>query len=88
MKHMSLVLLALPVAALGAAPQISDVAFGQTTSGSRDVTVTYTLANAPAIVTMDVLSNGVSIGTANIRHLSGDVNRLVQPDPSVCKTIR
>ena len=70
MKHMSLVLLALPVAVLGAAPQISDVAFGQTTSGSRDVTVTYTLANAPAIVTMDVLSNGVSIGTANIRHLS------------------
>ena len=89
MKRISLFLsLLLPAFAFAAAPQVSDVTFGQITQGSREVTVSYTLTNAPAIVTMDVLSNGVSIGAANIRYLSGDVNCLVQPDPAVRKTIR
>ena len=44
---------------------------------TRCVTVDYTL-DAPAIVTFDVLTNGVSIGAANVTHAYGDVNRLVQ----------
>ena len=43
------------------------------------VVLNYTLADAPGIVLFDVLTNGVSIGGANIQRVSGDVNRLVQP---------
>lgn len=56
-------------------PQITDVQAKQNGS-SRRVTVTYHL-DEPAIVTMDVLTNGVSIGAANINHIVGDCNRLV-----------
>ena len=79
MKRLSLaILFALPVLAFAAAPQISDVAFGQVTPGKRTVTVRYMLTGAPAVVTMDVQTNGVSIGAANVRYLSGDVNRAVR----------
>ena len=45
---------------------------------SRLVRVGYTLDGDPGIVTIDVQTNGVSIGAANIKALAGDVNRLVQ----------
>lgn len=45
---------------------------------SRLVRVGYTLDGEPGIVTIDVQTNGVSIGAANIRALAGDVNRVVQ----------
>ena len=44
---------------------------------TRRVTVTYDL-DEPAIVTMDVLTNGVSIGDANLHYVSGDCNKLVK----------
>lgn len=56
-------------------PQISNVVLSQDEL-SRRVAVTYTL-DEPAIVTMDVLTNGVSIGDANVQYVSGDCNRLV-----------
>ena len=77
----------LPTLAFAAVPQVSDVAYGQVTQGSRLVTVSYQLADAPAIVTMDVRTNGTSIGAQNIRFLSGDVNRVVQPDTQNRKVI-
>lgn len=47
---------------------------------SLQATVTYDLTGEePGIVTCDVLTNGVSIGAANVRFVVGDVNRLVQP---------
>ncbi|MBR4615552.1 MAG: hypothetical protein IKO55_08105, partial [Kiritimatiellae bacterium] len=55
-------------------PQIALVAAGQ--DESRVVTVKYTL-DEPAIVTFDVLTNGVSIGAANLKSTTGDLNRLV-----------
>ena len=77
------ILLALGVVAtsatLLAAPSVTSVAFSQEETGPRTVTVNYTLTGEEAIVTMDVLTNGVSIGDANIHFLEGDVNRLVQP---------
>lgn len=39
--------------------------------------VDYSLANGPAIVTLDVLKNGVSIGRKAIASAAGDVNELV-----------
>ncbi len=70
---------ALASVAFGAAtdvPTVSGVTYTQ--SGGRAVTVSYTLADAPAIVTMDVLTNGVSIGADKVTHLEGDINRVVQ----------
>ena len=46
-------------------------------SASKTVTVKYTLEEAPGIVTVDFLTNGVSIGEANFANVSGDVNRKV-----------
>ena len=58
-------------------PQITTFTVEQNET-TRRVTVTYTL-DEPAIVTMDVLTNGVSIGGENIQFVSGDCNKLVQP---------
>ena len=66
-------------ATIYAAPSVTSVSFSQEETGPRTVTVDYTLAGEEAIVTMDVLVNGESIGDENIQYLEGDVNRLVQP---------
>ena len=54
---------------------VSDVTLTQ--SDSRLVTVSYKLGSKPAIVTVDFLTNGVSIGEENFSNISGDVNCLV-----------
>ena len=72
--------LAVPSCGLAAASPVL------TLTGTREldgppfsVELTYTLEDAPGIVLFDVLTNGVSIGGANIQRVSGDVNRLVRP---------
>ncbi len=65
------------LAAVAAKPTVSDVSFTQNVA-KRNFTVTYTLADAPAVITFDVLTNGVSIGAKNITHAVGDVNRRVE----------
>ena len=63
-----------------ASPSISEksVVMSQAES-SRQVVIAYDLLSAPAIVTVDILTNGVSIGAANLTYFAGDVNRVVQP---------
>ena len=83
MKHHTPVLvLALAAAFIARAdaqiPSVSDVTISQGTS-SRAVTVTYTLADAPAIITLDITTNGVSIGQQNVWAIDGDANKVVQP---------
>ena len=52
-------------------------------SGTRAVTIGYTLSNGPAIVTVDVFTNcvgdafGASVGGCNLWTLGGDVNKMV-----------
>ena len=58
-----------------AVPQVSNVAMTQ----YGKCKITYTLSEAPGIVTFDILTNGVSIGAQNLTNAVGDVNRLVQP---------
>ena len=67
---LSAILLAAAVIADPADPQISNVRLAQNCI-SRRVTVQYDLDEA-AVVTMDVLTNGVSIGGANIQAVMGD----------------
>ena len=71
---LSLALLCTAALADPADPQISN--FNVTQDAARVVRVTYTLDEA-AVVTMDVLTNGVSIGGANVQNLVGDVNKLL-----------
>jgi len=70
------ILCSISLTALAAAAQadVTSVTFAQ--NSSRGVTVDYTL-DAPAIVTVDFLTNGISIGAANFRSVGGDVNRYV-----------
>ena len=72
---LSMTLLAAVVCANPADPQISNVRLSQN-SISRRVTVKYDLDEA-AVVTMDVLTNGVSIGGANVQNVMGDCFRKV-----------
>ena len=58
---------------VGAAPSVGNVTLA---ASGHTVNVTYDLSEN-AIVTLDILTNGVSVGYDKIRHLSGDVNRPV-----------
>ena len=55
----------------------ASVTWTQTRNGT--VTVGYTLTGAPAYVSTEFFTNGVSVGAAGQVGLSGDVNRIVQP---------
>lgn len=58
-----------------AGPSISNVVLDQDTD-SQVVTVTYDLTGDPAIVTLDILSDGLSLaGAGALRHVVGDVSR-------------
>lgn len=83
MNSRMLTLSAAIVAALTATavPEVTNVTMSQDIG--RLVTVTYHLAGAPAIVTMDVVTNGVSIGDENVYRLSppsGAVSKLIAED--------
>ena len=86
MKHLALessyfaaaLIAATAAAGAAATPEISGVTIAQD-GMSRAVTVNYTLSGENAIVTLDVLTNGVSIGAANVWAVEGDVNKLVGP---------
>ena len=62
-------------AAHAAVPQIRNVRIGHVPGGK--VFVTYDLAGADAVVTVDFLTNGVSIGQSNFTNVTGDVHALV-----------
>ena len=77
MKSLFLFLSAVATAgaAFGAMPAIDSVVLRQ--DGDRVVTVDYELRDAPAIVTVEFLTNGVPVDVADCTRLSGDVNRFV-----------
>lgn len=77
MKHLILSAFSCLALAAVAAPAVTDVTFAE--AANRDVTVTYSLADEPAVVTFDVTVDGVPLGGEHLRDLSGDVGRIVQP---------
>ena len=72
---------AATVPLLAAVPVVSDVSMTQ--DASRRVTITYTLSDAPAVVTVDIQTNAngstwSSIGGENIQQMTGDVWKKVE----------
>jgi formylglycine-generating enzyme required for sulfatase activity len=65
---------------------VSDVTYFQTEQ--RDMVVNYMLTgDESAVVTLDILTNGVSIGTQNFTRLSGAVNTIVAPSATTTNRI-
>lgn len=62
----------------GAAQAVPTVTCGTMARVGNWVEVTYTLAGAPAVVTLDVVTNGASIGRAMIGTPSGDGHVLLE----------
>ena len=54
---------------------------------SRHVEITYMLKGDPAIVTVEMATNGIPVGAKASRSVVGDVNLLVQPSDTVAKRI-
>ena len=81
MKTNLTVLFSLVAAVACAAPSVTVKSVSQD-AATRMVTVTYALADGPAVVTFsDVRAGGASIGAEHCRTVWGDINRrVVQPD--------
>ena len=76
MKATCAMLGALAAIAAHATVTVSGVAFTQD-ADSHDVTVSYDLTTSdgePAFVSLDVLTNGVSVGATHVKNVSGDVS--------------
>mgnify|MGYP004664298937 CR=1 FL=1 len=66
----------------GAVPVVSEATMTQNRN-SREVTIAYTLADAPAVVTLDIQTNATdgawaSIGGENVQNVTGDVWKKVE----------
>ena len=72
----SAILVAVLCGTAQALPTISNVALSVNET-QRRATITYELSDGPAIVTADILTNGISVGEANCTGMCLDVNKLV-----------
>ena len=70
---------AVTAASLFGTPTVSNVRV-TTDAATRRVTVAYELSGGPAIITMEMLTNGVAVGEADCTALYGDVNKQVADD--------
>ena len=83
MKNMTTLIVAACAACTAcASPRIQDNSVAMTQNGAtRTVSITYTLLDEPAVVTVDIQTNGVSIGGENLWYFAGDVNKVVAVGP-------
>ena len=72
---------ALPCLVYAAPPTVSNVQVTQ--DEARLVTISYTLSDAPAIVTLSAFTNGVSIGGALLVNAKGALNKRIEPGDAV-----
>ena len=73
----SMLTLSASVASAVAVPQLSNVSMTQDVR-SRLVTITYTI-DQPAVITLDVLTNGVSVGRGVLDRIEGSCDCRVEP---------
>ena len=69
-----------------ATPQVSEVTMGQPFQ-NRDVVVSYTLANAPAVVTLDIQTNAVVDGVETWASIGGEHIQTFAPDSPVWQKV-
>ena len=86
MKQLIPLLVLFAGAAHAATPAVTDVTLAQDPV-TRAATITYKLTGADAIVTLDVRTNGVSIGAANVTRAVGDVARKITASDDAVRTI-
>ena len=76
MKKMTCLFCGLAALTAAAQPEISSVSMTQAPGGGT-VTISYSLSGGPAVVTLDIVTNGVSIGRFGLGAPKGDCNALV-----------
>ena len=69
-----------------ATPQVSEVTIGQPFQ-NRDVAISYTLANAPAVVTLDIQTNAVVDGVETWASIGGEHIKTFAPDCPVFRRV-
>ena len=79
-KLIMTIVLGMAAASYAASPALTGVSVQQ--NSSRLVTITYNV-DQECIVTVDVLTNGVSIGEANFTNMTGAVNKQVSAGQNV-----
>ena len=72
---------AVSAAAFAGAPVVRQGSVTMTQPKAQRVVINYTIDEEPAIVTVDIRTNGVSIGGANLWNFAGDVNKVVGVGP-------
>ena len=82
MKRLFLICTVVAGSALAASPSIRDGSVSFQQDSGRNVTIGYVLDGTPAVVTVDILTNGVSIGESTFSGIAGAVNRLVKTGPN------
>lgn len=88
MSSLKSALIALSVSATAFADSAVEVLDWSQNARTSQVTVNYKLTGTDSmIVTLDVLTNGVSIGTDKLSRTAGDVNKVVAPSSGDTRTI-
>lgn len=82
MKWMFVVCILAARTAFALSPTIRDGSVTFEQDSSRNVSIGYCLDGAPAVVTVDIFTNGVSIGESVFCNVAGAVNRVVQTGPN------
>ena len=84
LKIMSVLLAVSAAVTVQAIPEIREGSVSVAQDSGRNVQISYTLDGAPAVVTVDVRTNGVSMSGAMLQgYVSGAVNRRVEPGTHV-----
>ena len=89
MSSVKSALIAMSVSAAAFADSVVEVLDWSQNARTFQVAVNYKLTGTDSmIVTLDVLTNGVSIGTDNLSRMVGDVNKIVAPSSDDTRTIK
>jgi len=89
MSSLKSALIALSVSATAFADSAVELLGWSQNARTSQVAVNYRLTGTDSmIVTLDVLTNGVSIGTDNLSRTVGDVNKIVAPSSEETRTIK